>query len=254
MARGVVPHDLWDAYWATRGVAERNALTMHYLPLVRAASEKTLRRLPAHVDYEDGRSAGVFGLMDAIEKFDPERKVKFETYAVTRIQGAVLDELRSQDWLPRNVRNRVRTYDQAVQRLEIELQRPPTADEVAVELETSVDQVLATQRDFTRLRALSIDVLSEESGGHEGVGLLDVLQDYSTSPEQHAEVGVLADSLASAVAQMTGKARMVLSLCYVEGMTLSQVGRVLGVTESRVCQLHSGALRDIQHALEGTGG
>ena len=252
MARVAVPHDLWDAYWMTRGVAERNALTMHYLPLVRAASEKTLRRLPAHVDYEDGRSAGVFGLMDAIEKFDPERKVKFETYAVTRIQGAVLDELRSQDWLPRNVRNRVRTYDQAVQRLEIELQRAPTSEEVAAVLEVAVEHVLATQRDFSKLRSLSIDLLSEDEDSQ--VGLLDVLEDRSASPEQHVEVGVLADSLAAAMAQMAEKARLVLSLCYVEGMTLSQVGRVLGVTESRVCQLHSSALRDIQQALEGTGG
>jgi len=210
--------------------------------------------LPAHVDIADLVQSGVFGLWDAIDRFEPERGLKFETYAMQRIRGAILDELRAQDWVPRSVRSRAREVERALERLESRLQRSATDAEVAVELGISVADLREV---YAQLQLTSVIALDElMSVGRGGTSIAEMLPDDAAQ-----EPGALLDSvesrrlLAEAVSQLTDRDRVVVSLYYFENLTLAEIGRVLGVTESRVCQLHTRAvLRLRSKMLEASAG
>jgi len=239
---------LWRAYGASRDQALRDKLVLHYAPLVKYVAGRVGTGLPAHVDVADLVQSGIFGLVDAIEKFEPERGLKFETYAMQRIRGAILDELRAQDWVPRSVRSRARDVERALERLEARLQRTATDAEVAAELGITVAEL----RDlYAQLHLTSVMALDELIAAGRGSASL-----AETLPDDRAEDPVLTlvdqDSrrqLADAIAQLSERDRVVVTLYYFENLTLAEIGKVLGVTESRVCQLHTRAVLRLRTKL-----
>jgi RNA polymerase sigma factor for flagellar operon FliA len=232
---------LWQAYGRNRDTTLRDRLILHYAPLVKYVAGRVGTGLPAHVDIADLVQSGVFGLWEAIDRFEPERGLKFETYAMQRIRGAILDELRAQDWVPRSVRSRAREVERALERLETRLQRSATDAEVATELGITVAEL----RDFyAQLQLTSVVALDELIAvGRGGASIAETLPDDAVE-----EPGAFLDSvesrrlLAEAISQLTERDRVVVSLYYFENLTLAEIGRVLGVTESRVCQLHTRAV------------
>ena len=232
---------LWQAYGRNRDTTLRDRLILHYAPLVKYVAGRVGTGLPAHVDIADLVQSGVFGLWEAIDRFEPERGLKFETYAMQRIRGAILDELRAQDWVPRSVRSRAREVERALERLETRLQRSATDAEVAVELGITVAELREL---YAQLQLTSVIALDELIAvGRGGTSIAETLPD-----EAMEEPGAFLDSvesrrlLAEAISQLTDRDRVVVSLYYFENLTLAEIGRVLGVTESRVCQLHTRAV------------
>jgi RNA polymerase sigma factor for flagellar operon FliA len=232
---------LWQAYGRERDATFRDRLVLHYAPLVKYVAGRVGTGLPAHVDIADLVQSGVFGLWDAIDRFEPERGLKFETYAMQRIRGAILDELRAQDWVPRSVRSRAREVERALERLETRLQRSASDAEVATELGITVAELREL---YAQLQLTSVIALDELIAvGRGGTSIAETLPDDAAD-----EPGALLDSvesrrlLAEAVSQLTDRDRVVVSLYYFENLTLAEIGRVLGVTESRVCQLHTRAV------------
>ncbi|HSZ28457.1 MAG TPA: FliA/WhiG family RNA polymerase sigma factor [Pseudonocardiaceae bacterium] len=245
---------LWQAYGQHRDAALRDRLILHYSPLVKYVAGRVGTGLPAHVDIADLVQSGVFGLWDAIDRFEPERGLKFETYAMQRIRGAILDELRAQDWVPRSVRSRAREVERALERLESRLQRSATDAEVAAELGITIAELRGLYAQLQLTSVVALDELIAVGCG--GTSIAETLPDDTVE-----EPGALLDSvesrrlLAEAVSQLTDRDRVVVSLYYFENLTLAEIGRVLGVTESRVCQLHTRAvLRLRSKMLEASAG
>lgn len=238
---------LWQAFGQRRDQCLRDRLVLHYAPLVKYVAGRVGTGLPSHVEVSDLIQSGIFGLVDAIEKFEPERGLKFETYAMQRIRGAILDELRAQDWVPRSVRSRARDVERALERLEARLQRRATDAELAIELGVSQDDL----RDlFAQLQMTSVLALDDLIGPARGASLADTL------PDDRAEdpVAALVDrdnrrQLVEAVKRLSERDRIVVTLYYFENLTLAEIGKVLGVTESRVCQLHTRAMLRLRSKL-----
>ena len=239
---------MWADYKATRVQDLRDKLILHYSPLVKYVAGRLAVGLPQNVEQADLVSYGVFGLIDAIEKFDPDRGYKFETYAIARIKGAILDELRSIDWVPRSVRAKVRSLERAYAKLEAEHHRSPTDDEVAAELGLSESQLQSTlsQISFVGVAALD-ELLSGERG--ETVTLGDTVPDSGDGPVGAFEVEEMRQILAESINRMPEREKIVLTLYYYEGLTLAEIGRVLKVTESRVCQIHTKAVLQLRSRL-----
>ncbi|WP_376772920.1 FliA/WhiG family RNA polymerase sigma factor [Amycolatopsis endophytica] len=243
-----VIHAVWREFRERPEQRLRERLTLHYAPLVKYVAGRVGTGLPTHVDVSDLIQSGIFGLIDAIEKFEPERGLRFETYAMQRIRGAILDDLRSQDWVPRVVRSRARDVERALERLGGRLRRTPTDTEVATELGISLDEL----RDlYSQLQLTSVVALEDlMAAGRESGSLVDTLPDDDAVDP----VAVLVDrdnrrQLADAIAQLTERDRIVVSLYYFERLTLAEIGRVLGVTESRVSQLHTRAVLRLRARL-----
>ncbi len=243
---------LWHTYGESRRQALRDRLVLHYAPLVKYVAGRVGTGLPAHVDVADLIQSGIFGLVDAIEKFEPERGLKFETYAMQRIRGAILDDLRSQDWVPRSVRSRARDVERALERLGGRLQRTPTDRELAAELKIGLGELreLYAQLQLTSVVALDELIAAGRNTGGAGSSLAESL------PDEGAEdpIATLVDQdsrrqLADAIAQLAERDRVVVTLYYFENLTLAEIGKVLGVTESRVCQLHTRAVLRLRTKL-----
>ncbi|MGX7824927.1 FliA/WhiG family RNA polymerase sigma factor [Actinokineospora sp. 24-640] len=239
---------LWRHYGDQRAQMLRDRLVLHYAPLVKYVAGRVGTGLPAHVDVGDLIQSGIFGLVDAIEKFEPERGLKFETYAMQRIRGAILDDLRAQDWVPRTVRGRAREIERAMERLGGKLQRTPTDAELAHELGLSLSEL----RDvYAQLQLTSVIALDELAAAGRGTtSLADTLEDETADDP----VATLVDQdnrrlLAAAIARLSERDRIVVTLYYFENLTLAEIGRVLGVTESRVCQLHTRAVLRLRAKL-----
>jgi RNA polymerase sigma factor FliA len=240
---------LWERYAASPDAATREQLILHYAPLVKYVAGRVAVGMPANVEHADLVSYGIFGLMDAIEKFDVAKGFKFETYAITRIRGAIIDELRSVDWVPRSVRSKARKLETAVQRLESELHRSPTEEELAAELGWSVDEL---QEALAKVSMTSMAALDEvlDVGEGDRISLVDTLQDLHTVlPEDSFDEIETKQLLRQAMTRLTEREQTVLGLYYFEGMTLSQIGDVLGVTESRICQIHTKAVLSLRAKL-----
>ncbi|GCE77470.1 RNA polymerase sigma factor WhiG [Cellulomonas biazotea] len=241
----------WDDYKTTGSRAAREQLILHYAPLVSAVAGRVGMRLPSTVEQADLVSYGMFGLIDAIEKYETDRAVKFESYASSRIRGAIIDELRAMDWVPRSVRTKARSVDRAYAELEAKLHRVPTEAEVAGHLEVSVSELRAT---FSQLSTVNVAALDELLGGGEdrqaGVSLGDTLGDDRTQdPAGALDAAETKYLLARAIEQLGERERMVVVLYYYEGMTLAEIGRVLGVTESRISQMHTAAMLRLRTRL-----
>ena len=231
---------LWQELKATGSTAIRDQLIVHYSPLVKYVAGRVAVGLPQNVDQGDLVSYGIFGLIDAIEKFDLERGFKFETYAISRIKGAIIDELRSIDWVPRSVRSKARSLEKAYGKLESELHRTPTDAELAAEMGMTDQQLQATfgQISFIGLVALD-EMLGGERTGGDSMTLGDTIADRGDGPMAAYEVEEMRQILAQAINDMPEREKIVLTLYYYEGLTLAEIGEVLGVTESRVCQIHT---------------
>lgn len=240
--------DLWQQYKTTADPTQRDQLIVHYTDLVRYVASRTAAGLPQSVDVGDLASYGTFGLIDAIDKFDPDRGYKFETYAIARIKGAILDELRSIDWVPRSVRAKARAIEKAHTKLEAELHRTPTPTELAHELDLPVDQLQAHLGQTSLLAVAALDETVADSND-EHVTLGDTIAD-GTGLGDTIEIEELRHVLAHAANDMPERENIVLTLYYHWGLTLAEVGQVLGVTESRVCQIHTKAIQQLRvHVL-----
>ncbi len=230
---------LWAEYKDSGERELRDQLIVHYSPLVKYVAGRVATGLPQNVDQADLVSYGIFGLIDAIEKFDLERGFKFETYAIARIKGNILDELRSIDWVPRSVRAKARAIEKAYSKLEGQLHRTPTDAELAEELDLTDEQLQTTlgQISFTGLVALD-EMLS---GGDRGdsMTLGDTVAEPGMGPVAAYEVEEMRQILAEAINRLPDREKTVLTLYYYEGLTLAEIGSILGVTESRVCQIHT---------------
>ena len=244
VAVSAVPvEELWAAYLAEPTRALRDRLVVHYTPLLRAVAHRLGSALPSYVEVADLVQCGVFGLIDAVERFDPERSPRFESYAAARIRGAILDELRAQDWVPRSVRGRVRELERAQERLESRLQRAATDAELAEELGLPVHEVRAFGR---QVQLVSVEALDESSGGVSEL----FADDAALDPMAVVQAAETLRQLAFAVAQLEERDRDVVRLYYLENRTLAEIGRLLGVTESRVCQLHTRLVGRLRGRLE----
>jgi RNA polymerase sigma factor for flagellar operon FliA len=235
--------ELWAEYLAERTRPLRDRLVVHYTPLLRAVAHRLGSALPSYVEVADLVQCGVFGLIDAVERFDPERSPRFESYAVPRIRGAILDELRAQDWVPRTVRGRARELERAQERLESRLQRAATDAELAEELGLGVQEVRALGR---QVQLISVEALDESSGGVSEV----LADDGAPDPMAVVQAAETLRQLAFAVEQLEQRDRDVVRLYYLENRTLAEIGRLLGVTESRVCQLHTRLVGRLRGRLE----
>ncbi|RFU19978.1 RNA polymerase sigma factor WhiG [Geodermatophilus marinus] len=241
--------ELWSRYVVDRDTALRDRLILHYAPLVKYVAGRVGSGLPAHVEQADLVSYGTFGLIDAITRYQPSREVKFESYAMARIRGAIIDELRSTDWIPRSVRMRARQFERTVAALESRLQRSPSDEEVAAEMDMDVEEVRKFLGQLSLVNVVALDeLLGDDEGG--APRLVDTLQDSSAlDPQAMAEHGEARQLLARAVEQLPEREKVVVSLYYFEGLTLADIGRVLGVTESRICQLHTKAVLHLRSRL-----
>ncbi|MCL4139642.1 UNVERIFIED_CONTAM: hypothetical protein GTU68_015585 [Idotea baltica] len=191
----------------------------------------------------------MFGLIDAITKFDLERGYKFETYAIARIKGAVLDELRSIDWVPRSVRAKAKSVERAMQKLESTLHRAPSDEEIAEELELTIDQLYHLYNQISSLGIVALDEMLSFGGG-ESATLGDTLADRHEGPGGVYEQVEMRQMLAEAINRMGEREKIVLTLYYYESLTLAEIGEVLGVTESRVCQIHTKAVLHLRSRLK----
>ncbi|HEV2907222.1 MAG TPA: FliA/WhiG family RNA polymerase sigma factor, partial [Actinomycetota bacterium] len=204
--------------------------------------------LPAHVEEEDLVSYGLLGLIGAIERSDPDRDVKFETYAIARIKGAIIDELRAMDWVPRSIRFKAREVEKAYSGLESKLRRAPTDGEVAGRLGISLSELheVVNQISFVSVMALDELVSTGDERG-EKRSLLDTLADAASSdPAAELEGQEMRGMLAAAINSLTEREKIVVTLYYFEGLTLAEIGEILGVTESRVCQIHTKAVGQLR--------
>jgi RNA polymerase sigma factor for flagellar operon FliA len=249
--------ELWREYKEHGHPDARERLILNYSPLVKFVAGRVAAGLPQNIEQADLVSYGVFGLIDAIDKFDPERGFKFETYAISRIKGAIIDELRSIDWVPRSVRAKARSIERAYSKLENELRRSPDDKEVAAELEMTQEELDSTlsQISFTGLVALD-EILGGAGGDKNGGGggtLGDTITDGRHDPVEAFEVDEMKHLLADMINRMGDRERLVLTLYYYEALTLAEIGDVLGVTESRVCQIHTKAILQLRARLQEPG-
>jgi RNA polymerase sigma factor FliA len=243
---------LWQEYRKSNDQELRDRLILTYAPLVKFVAGRVGASLPAHVDEQDLVSYGLLGLIGAIERFDPSREIKFETFAMARIRGAIIDELRSLDWVPRSVRTRARQIERAIAVLEKELMRAPTDEEIAKKLGVSEEELDDSLLEISRSSVAALDELWSPSGGGDAIALIDTIEDEAgPDPEISLEVTEVKEALAEAISELPEREKLVVTLYYYEELTLREIGEVLGVTESRVSQLHTKAILRLKAHLSG---
>jgi RNA polymerase sigma factor for flagellar operon FliA len=240
--------DVWRTYKKTASDELRNALIEHYLHLVRSTAERMHMRLPGEVDVEDLMSAGLFGLMDAIDAFDLERGVKFETYCTQRIRGAIFDELRAMDWVPRLVRSRTAKVERARKALEMELGRRPTDREVCERLEVSNSEYKKLSKDSKPVNVVSLNRKWFETDSSKDIREIDVIQD---NRQEDPLAELQKKDLKLLITKGLSRAeRLIVILYYYEEMTMKEIGMTLDLSESRVSQMHSSILARLQAQMQ----
>jgi RNA polymerase sigma factor for flagellar operon FliA len=244
--------DLWRRYKDDGDEGARERLVVAYSPMVKFVAGRLGAGLPSHVEDADLISYGLVGLIGAIERFEPERGIKFETFAMTRIRGSIIDELRSLDWVPRSVRSRAREIETAQAKLEHELQRAPTEAELAAKLNLTEEELQSALLEIANSSVYALDELwtvSDSSGDQ--VSLLDTIADESAADPQEALASTeVKDLLTEAIGGLPEREQLVVALYYYENLTLREIGEVLGVTESRVSQLHTKAVMRLKSSLQ----
>ncbi|GHA25239.1 RNA polymerase sigma factor WhiG [Streptomyces spiroverticillatus] len=246
--------ELWRSYKTTGDERLREQLILHYSPLVKYVAGRVSVGLPANVEQADFVSSGVFGLIDAIEKFDIERSIKFETYAITRIRGAMIDELRALDWIPRSVRQKAKAVERAYATLEAKLRRTPSEGEVASEMGIAVEELHAVFSQLSLANVVALEELLHAGGEGDRLSLMETLEDTSAdNPVEVAEDRELRRLLARSINTLPDREKTVITLYYYEGLTLAEIGNVLGVTESRVSQIHTKSVLQLRAKLADVG-
>jgi RNA polymerase sigma factor for flagellar operon FliA len=240
----------WHQFKSTGAVEAREKLILHYAPLVKYVASRVATGLPASVEQADLVSYGMFGLIDALTKFEPGRGNKFETYAIPRIKGAIIDELRAMDWVPRSVRFKAREIEKAHTDLEAMLKRQPSEKEMAERLGITLRELhdVVSQISFVSVLALD-ELVSVGADRGEQVSLIDTLADKGVDPTSGVESQETRGLLAAAVNSLSEREKIVVTLYYFEGLTLAEIGEILGVTESRVCQIHTKAVGSLRGQL-----
>ena len=245
---------LWQEYKRSRDQLVRDRLILTYAPLVKYVAGRLGSGLPAHVDEGDLVSYGLLGLIGAIERFDPDRDIKFETYAIARIKGSIIDELRSMDWVPRSVRARARDIERAIASLEAKLTRAPTDEEIASALNITDEEFQGSLLEISRSSIAALDELWSAPGSSgDSVALIDTIEDPQAAEPQSAMAHTeIREALGEAIARLPEREKLVVTLYYYEELTLREIGEVLGVTESRVSQLHTKAILRLKARLSQT--
>ena len=238
---------LWRDYQANPTDELRNQLVEHYLELVKYNADRIWQRLPDGVDKDDLISAGVFGLMDAISAFDLERGVKFETYCVPRIRGAMLDELRTMDWVPRLVRSKASKMEEARKTLEAGLGRPPSAEEMAEKLGVPLEEYERMVGDATAVTQVSLNKKWYETDSYKDVREIDILEDKKAEDPTHRLQN--RDLMRLVTRGLNRNERLIIILYYYEDMTMKEIGATLDLSESRVSQMHSSIVTRLQQQL-----
>jgi RNA polymerase sigma factor for flagellar operon FliA len=238
----------WDEFRATGSEESRNRLLEHYLPIVKYTAERLHTKLPDEVEVDDLISSGIFGLMDAVRAFDVNRGVKFETYCAQRIRGAILDELRSLDWVPRLVRARAQKLNRATQFLEAQLGRKPNEKELATQMKLPMKEFHKLQRDAKATGVVSLNRKFYETDSNRDVSEQDILEDEgSESPIRVAQRKDLKDLLTRGLSRAE---RLIIILYYFEEMTMKEIGKTLDLSESRVSQMHSAIMDRLRTQLQ----
>jgi len=239
---------VWEKYQRTRRKIYKNKLIETYLPLVRSVSERMLMTLPASVELDDLISMGTFGLLEAIDRYDLERGVLFKTYCVNRIRGAILDELRAQDWVPRLVRYKANKVDRHGGRLQSRLGRNATIFEMAAELELEVSEYQRMEKDSKPVSMLSLSDETPDGADDGGSRIVDLVKD-ERGEDPLASVHK-RDLRSLATKTLNEKEQIVVTLYYFEQLSMKEIAKVLGLTESRVCQIHSKVIEKLRKSLE----
>lgn len=240
--------EIWGIYKKTKDENLRNVLIEKYMPLVRYISERLLLTLPKSIDLDDLISAGVFGLMDAIDGFDIDRGIKFKTYCTTRIRGSILDELRSQDWVPRLVRLKAHQINKALKTLEMEHGREPTDYEVAKRLGVSMDEFGDMKDESSPKVVYSLSDKWDENNDDESVEKVEMIEDKnSVDPVENLNQ---KDILLTVTNSLSKKEKLIIIMYYYEGLTMREIGNILNLTESRVCQIHSNVMSKLKLHLD----
>jgi RNA polymerase sigma factor for flagellar operon FliA len=241
---------LWESFKRDGNADAREKLILHYAPLVKYVASRVATGLPASVDQHDLVSYGMFGLIDALEKFEPGRGNKFETYAIPRVKGAIIDELRAMDWVPRSIRFKARELEKAQADLEAKLKRRPSEEELAERLGMSRRELHAMVSQISFVSVLALDeVVSAGSDRGDQVTLMDTIADKGLDPTWGLESQEMRGLLAAAINSLSEREKIVVTLYYFEGLTLAEIGEILGVTESRVCQIHTKAVGGLRGQL-----
>ena len=238
---------IWVTYKKTNDDNLRNILIETHMPLVRMIAERLLQTLPKSIELEDLTSAGTFGLMDAIKGFDLSRGIKFKTYCTTRIRGSILDELRSQDWVPRLVRLKAHRLEKALRKLEGELGRDPNQFELAEAMEMSLDELQATRQEAHAKAIFSLSEKWNDSNDDSDMEKVEILADKKCAdPMQTMQQRDVLDLITS---NLTKKERLIVIMYYYEGLTMREIGEIMELTESRVCQIHSNVMSRLKTQL-----
>jgi RNA polymerase sigma factor for flagellar operon FliA len=239
---------VWKTFKRTRDENLRNTLIEHHMPLVRSIAERVLQTLPKSIDVDDLSSAGTFGLMDAINGFDLSRGIKFKTYCTTRIRGSILDELRSQDWVPRLVRLKAHRLDRAIRQLEGELGRSPNQMEIAQLLGISLDELQAHEAEANAKTIFSLSEKWDDGDEDKEMEKVEILADRkSVDPVDTIQQ---SDALEMITGSLTKKERLIILMYYYEGLTMREIGEIMELTESRVCQIHSNVMARLKAQLD----
>jgi len=243
---------VWLEYKDNKSSTAREKLILHYSPLVKYVAGRLASTLPQTVDTADLISYGMFGLIDAIEKFDLSREIKFETYAMSRIKGAIIDELRAVDWVPRSVRHKAKELERAFIALENKFKRVPTDEEVSEALGITIKELHKTIKQLSHTSVVALEELwSVGSDRDEKISLLDTIEDTtSKDPYEFLENSEVKKILSEAIENLPYREKTVVALYYYEGLTLREIGEILGVTESRISQLHTKAVLRLRGKLK----
>ena len=243
--------DLWSRYKHGGDMQARDRLILAYSPLVKYVAGRMGNGLPSHIEEADLISYGLLGLISALERFDPAREIKFETYAISRIKGSIIDELRSLDWVPRSVRSKAREIEKVIAILEHRLHRAPTDPEIAAELGISQEEFHQSLSQIATTSIVALDELWAISGSDgDQAALIDTLEDpKSKDPSRMLDLSEMKSRLALAIDALPDREKIVIALYYYENLTLREIGEVLGVTESRVSQLHTKAILRLKGRL-----
>jgi RNA polymerase sigma factor for flagellar operon FliA len=243
--------ELWTEFKSTGSARARDELIVHYAPLVKYVAARVAIGLPNNVDQEDLASAGILGLMEAVNKFEPDRGFKFESYAAARIRGAIIDDLRSLDWVPRSVRSQARKVEEALSKLQDKLGRTPTDEEVAEEMDVTVRKLRSIYAKVSTILFVSLDrLMSVGDKGDSGMSLVDTLVDTKAEdPLASVEEKEMKQFLVKSIASLPERERTAITLYYYEGLSLAEISQVVGVSQARISQMNAKSVMTFRSLL-----